>query len=422
MLVAGVGIYAFPADSKILPNKSVLTVNTEQYTDVMTAQEVSSRPGSTLIDPEDSELAEWTFMVYIASDDDMLENTALEDFKEMASVSPTEAVNIVVQMDRIPGYANSYDNWTDCRRFLITQGLTPTDGNEVMNLGEVNMGDPSTLADFAKWAVSNYPAEKYALVISSHGKGWEGCCWDKTSDNDNINLAELRSALGEISGFTGQPLNILGFDACLMGTVEVAYEIHEFASVMVASEQFEPASGWPYDTILTELTADPDMDAASLATIIVDKYYQDGESKGYTMSAIDLTRIGVVASNLNDLAQALLESDGTDTQVVRNCASSVASSLDEAVICEKHETIYPGSHGLAVYFPKSQEQFNQYYNKDGVSLAGDTVWEDFVAGYYAYSDDNQITRARGETQQYFNLENVDLYDFCQHLIDSDLND
>jgi clostripain len=359
-------------------------------------------------------------MVYISADDGTLERTSINDFIEMANISSNKDINIVVQLDRVPGDDDTYDDWTDCRRFLITPGLTPNNGSEVMNIGEVNMGDPATLVSFVEWAAYNYPAEKYALVISSHGKGWEGCCWDETSGNDNMDLTEMRSALSDISGFIGQPLDIIGFDACLMGTTEVAYELHDYATVMVASEHAEPSSGWPYDAILARLVETPEVDAAQLAAIIVDDYYTSHAPTGYTMAAVDLTKIDAVVVSLGDLAQALAIYDGTDTEAIKEYASSVMTALDEAVICESHGTRWYGSHGLAIYFPKAQEEFDSAYNAGTVSLADNTVWEEFLTGYFTYADGDWITAARSQTRQYYGLETVDLYDFCQKLINSEI--
>ena len=413
LLIAGVSIAAYPAEATRLPNNAGHSAAAQPVAAATTEQE-NAKAGSALIGNHDSDLAKWTFIVYIAADDNRLEEAAIGDFKEMASVGSNNNLNIVVQLDR-----PSHDNWTDCRRFLVTKGLTTADGNEIMSIGEVNMGDPATLVSFVEWAASNYPAEKYALIISSHGKGWEGSCWDETSDNDNMDLAEMRSALSNISAFIGRPLDVIGFDACLMGTTEVAYEVHEYASIMVASEQPEPLSGWPYDAILTQLTATPDIKAVELATIIVDSYYFSNAPTGYTMTAVDLTKIDAVVSGLNDLAQALVVYDGTDVQTVKNYASTVTTTLDEAVIYERHGTSWPGSHGLAIYFPKFQGSFDSAYTAGTVSLAGDTAWDEFVIGYYTYAGDDWITAARGETQQFYCLENVDLYDFCQNLIDSE---
>jgi hypothetical protein len=416
-LFAGVLITTYPFESTRLPNNAGNSATAAQAV-AASISEQKNTDGPVLLNNPDINPAKWTFMVYIDADDNTLEEQAISDFIEMADIGSNEDINIVVQLDRTPEDDDSYNDWTDCRRFLITKGLTPAEGNEVINIGEVNMGDTATLVSFVQWAAYNYPAEKYALVISSHGKGWEGSCWDESSGNDNLNLIEMRGALSDISDFIGQPLDIIGFDACLMGMTEVAYEIQEYASIMVASENAEPSSGWPYDAILTELAETPEINAVQLATLIVDNYYLALAPTSYTMAAIDLTKIDAVVGRLSDLSQVLVVYASTDTQIIKEYASSVVTALDEAVIYERHGTRWPDSHGLAIYFPKDQGAFDATYNADAVSLAGDTAWEEFLIGYFTYyAADDWITTARDETQQYYCKEHVDLYDFCQHLID-----
>jgi hypothetical protein len=169
--------------------------------------------------------------------------------------------------------------------------------------------------------------------------------------------------------------------------------------------------------ILTQLTATPDINAAEFATIVVDSYYNAYAPTSYTMAAVDLTKIDAVVYGLNDLAQALAVYDGTDAQAVKSYAGTVTTALDEAVIYERHGTRWPGSHGLAIYFPEAQAEFDATYNSGTVSLAGDTAWKEFLIGYSTYAGENWITAARGETQQYYCKEHVDLYEFCQNLID-----
>jgi len=380
--------------------------------------EENTLPGLALTN--DSNIVKWTFIVYIDADDSSLEEQAIADFIEMASIGSNENINIVVQLDRIPGYDDSYGDWTDCRRFLVTEGLTPDDGNEVMNIGEANMGDPDTLVSFVKWAASNYPSEKYALILSSHGKGWAGCCWDETSGDDNLDLSEMQTALKDISEYIGQPIDVMGFDACLMGMTEVAYEIHDYASVMVASEHAEPSSGWPYNDILSQLNENPDLDAPQLATIVVDSYYTAHTPTGYTMAAVDLTKIDAVVGSLSNLAQAFMAyASVEDTQSIKEYASSVTIALDEAVIYERHGTRWPASHGLAIHFPKIQEEHDSAYNAGTVALAEDTTWEEFLNSYLTYASDNWVTEARTESQEYYSKYHVDLYDFCQHLLNSE---
>ena len=405
-------LYGFPAD----PARSPVNVALAQTASASNILQEAASNMPTAADNIPGAKAAWTLMVYIDADDSSLEAQAINDFIEMASAGSSEDVNIVVQFDRVPGYDASYDDWTDCRRFLITAGLTPADGNELLNIGEVNMGDPVTLIDFVRWSASSYPADKYALIISSHGKGWEGCCWDETSGNDNMNLDEMHSAFAGITEFLGSPLEIMGFDACLMGMTEVAYEIRDYAGIMIASEHAEPSSGWPYDAITAQLVEAPDTDSAQLAAFMVDSYYASHAETGYTMAAIDLSKIDSVVDSLGILAQHLVVYTETDSDAVKEYAGAVMTAIEEAVICEKHGARWEGSHGLAIYFPKSLDELNQAYNAGEVSLANDTAWEEFLYGYFTYEGGNGITEARAATQQYYCKDHVDLYDFCRLLI------
>jgi clostripain len=167
--------------------------------------------------PPNANLPEWTVMVYLDADNN-LESAGIDDINEMETVGSTSDVNIVVQIDRIPysvldsnneGYADDISNgdWTNTRRYFITQDYDPSTINSqlISNLGEQNMGNPQTLISFAKWAVSNYPAKKYLLVIWNHGGGFRSTgltkdiAWDDTSGGDKITMSELEYALSSIS-------------------------------------------------------------------------------------------------------------------------------------------------------------------------------------------------------------------------------
>ncbi len=105
-------------------------------------------------------------------------------------------------------------------------------------------------------------------------------------------------------------LSIIGMDACLMAMIEVQYQVRQFADVMVASQELEPMRGWPYNTILADLTARPTMEARELATLIVDRYVESYTSDSrrqpdVTQSAIDLSRLGEAAAVIQPLASAL---------------------------------------------------------------------------------------------------------------------
>jgi hypothetical protein len=123
--------------------------------------------------------AEWTVMVY-ADGDNNLEEAMLIDFGEISKVGSTDAVNVLVQLDRIGKYVTAehdvFPYWTQTLRFRVARGQWPVPGSTPTSydIGETNMGDGRTLADFIAWSRANFPARRYALIISDHGQGWRG--------------------------------------------------------------------------------------------------------------------------------------------------------------------------------------------------------------------------------------------------------
>jgi hypothetical protein len=182
-------------------------------------------------------------MVYSTADCD-LEGFQLGYMIKMASVGSTADVNIVVQMDRIDGFVSSYGDWTDCKRFYVTQGLTPASENAIDSLGEVNMGDPDTLLGFLTWAIQEYPANRYFAMIIGHG--WiDGACFDWSSNHDALTSLEIQWALKQVKNTTGVEVDVIGFEACQQSALEIAYEIGDYTDVIIASE--EVSTHWPYN-------------------------------------------------------------------------------------------------------------------------------------------------------------------------------
>jgi hypothetical protein len=293
-----------------------------------------------------SNKAKWTFMVYLAGDNN-LSTAGEKDLAEMRRVGSTRDVNIVAEFDRI-GHAH------DTKRYHIQRdGLH----EQVVSLGETDCGDPNTLREFIKWSVGNFPAERYALVLWNHGCGWQPLEMDKVaravgavdynereanersasplgrslfcttlekifrlsyderaicSDDDtghSLDTIELGNVLTTAKDLIGHPLDILGMDACLMSNLEVAYQAQPYVQYMVASEENEPADGWPYNVVLSELVANPDIETAEFAAHIVDSYIKSYEdySGDVTQSALDVAKVNDAAEPLDELATVLTE-------------------------------------------------------------------------------------------------------------------
>ena len=376
-------------------------------------------------------IPEWTVMIYLDADNN-LESAGIDDINEMEMVGSSTDVNIVIQVDRIPrsvlaanneGSADDISNgdWSNTRRYYITQDFDPYTINSQLigsDLGELNMGDPQTLIDFASWALVNYPAKKYLLVIWNHGGGFRSpayttkdIAWDYTSGTDKITMPELEYALSAISTQMGKKVDIVGMDACLMAMTEVAYQIKDYADILVTSEESEPNDGWPYDTILGQLVSYPTMTPNQLATNIVDSYiFSYTVSDDVTQSAIDLSYMNNLAGQLSNLALAIISDNLTpstnyinaayssqyysdydfidlfdfcnkiliysNSVFVKNIASSIQQTLNSAVL----RWGYYGygvdkSRGLSIYFPYTA--YDSYYNN--TNFAQDTWWGEMLS-------------------------------------------
>lgn len=386
-----------------------------------------SLTGCFLLPPVDS-TAEWTVMVYLDADNN-LESAGIDDINEMETIGSSDEVNIVVQVDRIPysvlaannqGYADdsSNDNWTTTRRYYITQDSDSSQISSqlISDLGEQNMGDPQTLVDFANWAATEYPAKKYLLVIWNHGGGFRSLnltkdiAWDYTNGEDKITMPELESALSSISTQIGGGIDVVGMDACLMAMVEVAYQIKDYADILVASEENVPTTGWPYDTILDQLVSDPDMSSKELASEIVANYISNYPSSGVVKSAIDLNYMDTLATQLSDLASSIMGDSLTSraeyifasTKVqyygdydfidlydfcnklllysnnseVRNRALSIQQTLiNYCIIDSKYSKEEDSdSYGLSIYFP--YYYYDDYY--ENTDFSQNTSWNEML--------------------------------------------
>jgi len=367
----------------------------------------------------------WTFMVYLDGDND-LESAAIDDFLEMASVGSDENINIVVQFDRISGYDTRYGDWTSTKRFYITEGMTPEPGNALQDLGELNHGDQDTLIDFINWGRENYPANYFALILWNHGGGWreskeekrrqiqelkeklnfKDVCWDYTNGFDYLQTDEVRHSLWS-TWYT----HLIGFDACLMGMVEVAYQMGGYGSVMVGSEEVEPGPGWPYNTILQDLANNPDWDESELATAIVDRYYEY-YGDDFTQSAIDLQNVNRMSWVIDSFAWSMINNWDSDQDAIRTEAQNVMTEIENIVIHEKHGSSWPGAHGLAIYFPENSGDYNSDY-PDVIRFPWDSSWANFLHEFYDSMGGSWIDMRRMCTQQFDVPEHIDLYHFCE---------
>lgn len=384
-------------------------------------------------------------MVYLDADNN-LESAGISDFNEMEVAGSTDDVAIIVLMDRIEGYDETNDNWTGARIYKVLHDMDNETINSelLLDLGEVNMGDPATVVFFVNYTVTHFPAEHYALIFWDHGSGWKGdggisikgVCWDYT-DNDYLTQSELREIISELSSL-GIYLDIVGFDACLMQMIEVAYDFIGFASIMVASEEYEPLDGWYYTDFLVPLILDPDMTPAELAAKIVDayEYYYTNilPLPWTTLSAVNLTALNDVITYLNDVAKWLTyevffyPNNASTIKVLRDKTQSFGSgdyidlyhfaeliyktpgfvydprpsayqlmnSINKSIIANYASPSYPNAHGISIYFPPTVDWYleERYWYIEQVSMAYSTWWGWFLDYFFRTMKPTEEFRAK----------------------------
>lgn len=174
---------------------------------------------------------------------------------------------------------------------------------------EANMATSETLIHFLSYLKQHHADKgRKVLDIWNHGLAFLGAGYDstQTKPTDYITLPEMKQA------FSAVPLHfdLLAFDACLMGSLEVAQSVSGFADYMLASEEIEPAHGWHYGSVLESLALGTQTALSTIGKKLVDAYldhpdHQHSNSNLKTLSLLDLRQVTAVRSALDSLVSQL---------------------------------------------------------------------------------------------------------------------
>lgn len=366
-------------------------------------------------DPTRAFKAEWTFMVYMAADNN-LEPDGIRDFNEMEMIGSNPYLNIVVQFDRAPGYDESNGDWKDTKRFLVIKDDDTDIINSpiVENISEANMADPQVLLDFVNWSITNYPAEHYFLDLWGHGKGWLGVSWDQDSGNKWLPMDGIKSVLPKFK----DRIDVVGFDNCNMAMIEVYTQFLGYVDYIVGSEKEEDAWGWPYDAIFADLSADPRTSPVNLSTMIVTHYVEWAKNESAysaTVSVVDMSYLYEVINRTDALARELnrtfaLYAEEIDYAIehteqyakpptphdlynfselvvkkvpnrpIQTLANSLMNGIETMVVAEEHFTrqndmSVENAHGIAIWMGNPISDFSKYQGLDFTIL---THWDEFL--------------------------------------------
>lgn len=242
----------------------------------------------------------WTILVYLCGTD--LETNggfASINIQEMTLAAASDKVDVIIETGGTQQWAVGGIDPGQIQRWKVV----PEDIELLDSQPLANMGEAETLGSFLKWGVETYPADKYMCLMWDHGGGSvAGIAVDELHGGDMLNLKELSQGLS----MAGVQFELVGFDACLMSTMETAAALTPYARYMVASQELEPGTGWNYTAWLNALVANPKSDGLAVGTTICDSFYAkcaagDTESLA-TLAVIDLSKIPDLTSAFDAMA------------------------------------------------------------------------------------------------------------------------
>ncbi|MBR5635416.1 MAG: peptidase C11 [Pseudobutyrivibrio sp.] len=326
-----------------------------------------------------------TIMVYMCGTD--LESRgamASKDMQEMLNATVGDNINLLIYTGGCTKWQNNVISNKTNQIYQIRNGKMALLKDD---LGDLPMTDPKTLSSFIKWGGENYPADRYALIFWDHGGGSvTGYGYDEKHKNSgSMDLAEINKALTE----GGLKYDFVGFDACLMATLETGLMLDAHSDYMIASEETEPGIGWYYTNWLTDLSKNPSISTLEVGKKIVDDFVsqcgQQCAGQKTTLSLVDLAELTATVpedlKSFSDSTASLIDKKeyktvSTARSSTREFATSskidqidlidfaikmnnkegkeLADSLKGAVKYNRTSSNMTNAYGLSIYFPYRQ--------------------------------------------------------------------
>ena len=322
-----------------------------------------------------------TIMVYMCGADlESRSGMASRDIQEMLGADLGDNVNLIIYTGGAKQWQNNVISSSTNQIYQIKNGQMALLKD---NLGNVAMTKPETLSGYISWAGKNFPANRNILIFWDHGGGSTGGYGydEKFPQAGAMSLAGINKALKD----GGVTFDMVGFDTCLMATVENALVVSNYSDYLVASEETEPGIGWYYTNWLNALGKNTSMETVQIGKNIIDDFTdacaRNCPGQKTTLSLIDLAELSqTVPAELADFSKDTSDMiNGDDFQTVSGARSStrefaqaridqvdlvdfatrmdtaeskeLASALRDAIKYNKTSSNMTNAYGLSIYFP-----------------------------------------------------------------------
>jgi len=322
--------------------------------------------------------------IYMAGDND-LTHAGLTDIDELRLEGGSDFVRILLEFDKA--------DESKTIRYEVGKSSTdkPAELVKIEEFNETDSGDPKVLSNFVQWVGKYSVKENFILILWNHGGGFKfkkdiqnivhskdnrlfkygvssekNICWDDISGN-SIDLIELKKVFLDCQSH----FPILGFDACLMGMIEVAAQLNQFADYFWFSQEMEPWQGWPYHKLLKRLKESNSFQEAGASFVDDYLFYHEENGENVTFSFISSAYIEQLIQSLNriaDLCIELIKTNFLDMIKIRHLVQTFdytdyVDLGDFTALLKDRILVKISDESFKKMFLESLNEFEQYYNK-----------------------------------------------------------
>jgi len=283
----------------------------------------------------------------------------------------------------------------------------------------LNIADTDGYIGIMKYISRNHPGARYTMIISSHGTGWLPACYSTSeswtlSSFKSVGDSDVRDPESGITCRTSievtemasrSPIHFdcIVFDACLMGGIEVAYELRNITDRIVFSSAEINIRGFDYDSCLRRLLAYDKPDYEGLCLDFIQKY--KGNTDALTISMVECDALSSLAELCRDLfsrydfARTRYVYDYYNycfTDIYSLAQSSGLSSPDLESLTAQLKKCVPYRYYSNLYLSQEEfyglSMFNPYYSyKNLIPYSGTSLEVKNIGTYYKTLEWNKAT-------------------------------
>ncbi|MDY3828319.1 MAG: clostripain-related cysteine peptidase [Clostridium sp.] len=406
---------------------------------------------SSLDGNKTSENKGWSVFMYLCGTD--LESdkngAASSNIDEILQASLNSNIKYYIQTGGTNNWEDSRINPEKSQRFIVENGdLLLVDEFELQNMGE-----EKTFEDFLRYGLENYSSDKNAVIIWNHGGGsMSGVAFDERFNFDSLKLSEMSEAFENVNS----KFEFVGFDCCLMSTIETALTLKPYANYMIASEETEPSCGWDYTNFLNYISNNMNVTGKEVGKTICDSYYEKCKiyelDKMATLAVTDLSKLDSFSEKFDDLVEEIYSNidsisessfiykaagkseqygGGSKDEGYSNLidlvdllirikekypkADEMVNLINEAVVYKVKGEQRSKSSGISIYFPLTQDgdDVNEYQKLPISSSYKNLVkksvsdYNDNINNNYIKLIDEPFINDDGEFQMTIDMDTID---------------